>query len=124
MVWQTVLVGLCVFLVLGHIFAVEAFDNINVDGDTSLVTVTRPLRILSESSVLAHSYHSRRKTHHQPRLLVSLDVEVIVKLFDAFFLQPFLVVGELTDRTADIELSGAEISSEAQSAQIRRSLVA
>lgn len=47
MVGLAVLVGLGFFLVLGDILAIEAFDLVDVDGDSPSIPVAGPLRVLS-----------------------------------------------------------------------------
>jgi hypothetical protein len=45
-VWKAVLVGLGFFLVFGNILAVQPFDLVDVDGDSSFIAVAGPLRVL------------------------------------------------------------------------------
>jgi hypothetical protein len=49
--------------------------------------------------------------YHRPSLLVEVDIEVFIQLFDLFGLHPLLRIRELADRTVNIELSRSQIPS-------------
>lgn len=53
MVGEAVLVFLGLFLIFGDGFAVEMFDDEEVDGDASLVAVAGPLRVLDVTISIA-----------------------------------------------------------------------
>lgn len=106
-VGQAVFVCLRLFLVFGHVLAVQALDQVDINGDASFVAVAGPLRVLVPGQSDPRSCAVGGSAYHEAGFFVGLDVEMVVELFYALLLEPFLCVGKLADGAIDVELSRA-----------------
>jgi len=95
-------------------------DHIDVDRDASLVSMPCPLRILARLSAHATTASYMVNSHHSPRPLVEVNIEILVEFCYAIFLRPFLSITELSICAIDIELACPKIASSPSATSSKR----
>lgn len=105
---QRLLVFLCVLLIRTNVLAVEVFDDIDVERNSSSISVAGPLRILKSSIAVTSTI---LQAYHLPRPLICIYIVMFVQVFHALLLQPTFSIGKLTNCTINVEFTSSQVPS-------------